>query len=176
MTFLREDLHAIAEPTAVELRDYYQQHRDNYTVPATVSFTHIYYADAAGRARAAQALQKLRAQPAVRTPAMGDRFAAGYDYTAIDAREAERLFGATPFADALFQAPPGRWAGPFESGYGWHLLYVQARQPARQPPLEDVREAVLADYHQDARRRDNAAALAQLRDKYTIVRADGTHD
>ncbi len=35
------------------------------------------------------------------------------------------------FARAFFEVAPGAWTGPIESGYGWHLVWIDALTPAR---------------------------------------------
>ena len=43
-----------------------------------------------------------------------------------------------PFAKALFEQKPGAWTGPIESGYGWHLVYVDSLTPERVPAFDEV--------------------------------------
>ena len=38
------------------------------------------------------------------------------------------------FAKAVFQLKPGVWQGPVQSGYGWHLVFVDAIEPSRVRP------------------------------------------
>jgi hypothetical protein len=47
-----------------------------------------------------------------------------------------------PFADAAFEAPVGSLAGPVETEFGVHVILVEARYPAQQPPEAQRREAV----------------------------------
>ena len=42
------------------------------------------------------------------------------------------------FAKAVFQLKPGAWQGPIQSGYGWHLVFVDAIEPGRVPAFEEV--------------------------------------
>ncbi len=34
------------------------------------------------------------------------------------------------FALAVAKLPPGSWQGPIESGFGWHLVFVDTLVPA----------------------------------------------
>ena len=34
---------------------------------------------------------------------------------------------------------PGAWAGPIESGYGWHVVFVESLTPERIPPMKRSR-------------------------------------
>src|SRR5436309_1161359 len=39
------------------------------------------------------------------------------------------------FALAVPKLPPGSWQGPVESGFGWHLVFVDTLVPGRIPPF-----------------------------------------
>ncbi len=46
------------------------------------------------------------------------------------------------FEDAVFDHKPGDIVGPVESQFGYHVIKVEGYQPARQRPLEEVRDQV----------------------------------
>ena len=171
--FLQQDLAPRQLPSEAELEAFYRQHQDRYLAPARASFSHVYFspdqsAAPSAELRASKVLPTL-SSGTVRAPQLGDRFSDRYDYAALSPADVARLFGESAFANAVFKAPPGRWAGPFPSGLGWHLIYVNAREAARVRPLAEIHAEVLADFQDDARRRNNAEALATLKRKYTIV-------
>lgn len=176
MQFLLQDLHPPAEPTDAQLTAFFNAHKSRYVQPAHVTFSHIYFSSDKGGADAAQkrAAAVLANIPArtMRAPDLGDPFPDLYDFSNYDTEQVLRLFGHTPFADAVFKAPVGKWSGPFRSAYGWHLIYVDARQSEETPPISKVRDAVRTDYLQAAQDRENRAAFADLARQYTIVRED----
>lgn len=173
--FLQQDLPP-ADPTQAQLRAFYQAHRADYASPPRYSFSHLYFSpehggEAAARARAAAALARLNAGAA--PDAVGaDAFPDLNSYAAMGAAETTRIFGASEFTQRLPGAPPGRWAGPYRSAYGWHLVRLEATIPAKVPAFEELRERLRADYFDDAHARAQARAMAQARARYTIVRAD----
>ncbi len=176
MQFLMQDLNAPAEPTDAQLAAYYQGHAARYAAPARTSFSHIFFSsdtagDAAAKARA-QAVLKTLDDRTARAPDRGDPFPDLYDFAAYEPGQVKRVFGRTPFAQAVATTPPGRWAGPFRSGYGWHLLYVTGREAAASPPLASVRDAVRTDFLQDAQDAANKAAFNRLAHGYQVVRLD----
>ena len=73
------------------------------------------------------------------------------------------------FAQAVFKLKPGSWQGPVESGYGWHLVFVDSFAPGRIPAFEeveaDVKTAWLADQREQAWRK----AYEAMRAKYTVL-------
>lgn len=177
MQFLLQDLHPPAEPTDAQLTGFHDAHKSRYVQPAHVTFSHIYFSSDKGGSDAAQkraeaVLAKLPAGT-MRAPDLGDPFPDLYDFSNYDAEQAFRLFGHTPFSDALFKAPVGKWSGPFRSAYGWHLIFVDSRKSEESPPLSKVRESVRTDFLQDAQDKANRAAFADLAKQFTIVREDG---
>lgn len=174
--FLLQNMVAPAEPTDAQLTAYFRANSVNYVAPAVVTFTHIYFSpdrdgEAAARARALKTLATL-STAIRRAPERGDAFADLYDYAGFTHDQAVRLFGNSELAEALFQAPLGRWSGPFRSGYGWHLVLVEARDPAKLAALSRARDTVRADYLAHELDRANAEAFAATKARYTIVRED----
>jgi parvulin-like peptidyl-prolyl isomerase len=73
---------------------------------------------------------------------------------------------------APLHAPLGKWAGPYRSGYGWHLIRVSARAAGELPSLASVRDRVRTDWLADFRERDRDARIARLVAAHQIVRLD----
>lgn len=174
--FLLQNLRAPAEPTDAQLSAYYDAHPAQYVAPPRATFSHIYFAtdrggDTAALARSRAVLANL-APGATRGPDLGDPFPDLSDFSAFEPEQVARLFGRTPFLDAIYSAPAGRWAGPVRSAYGWHLIYVDARSPATQPVLSVIRDRVRADYLQAAQDRSNAAAFDKIARRFTVIRDD----
>lgn len=173
MQFLLEDTHAPAEPTDAQLEDFYSTQRMQYAAPERISFTHIYFTaeqgDARAQARVQSALNILN-KDQHRAPELGDAFPDAYDFSAYEPAQIAHLFGQTEFASAVSRAPIAQWSGPFRSAYGWHLLYIHTREPARDLPLAEVKDRVRADYLAEAQRRTNIAAFNAVAQKYTVTR------
>lgn len=178
MQFLMQDLNAPAEPGDAQLQAYYNARADHYATPARTTFSHIFFSsdnggDTAAKARAEAALRGL-SNAVTRAPERGDPFPDLYDFSAYEPEQIYRLFGHTPFAEAVQTAPAGHWEGPFRSAYGWHLVYVSARQVAGRPPLAEVRDAVRTDYLDAAQEAANNMAFDKLARQYQVVRRDRT--
>jgi parvulin-like peptidyl-prolyl isomerase len=176
MQFLQQDLQPPREPSDQDLRSWYKSHLSQYAIPARVTFTHIFFSpdqggDAVAQARARAVLAGLNGA-VTRAPERGDNFPDLYDYTGFGPSEAARLFGATPLVQALFTAPTGRWVGPCQSGYGWHLLFISGRRQPRIPPLEAVRDQVRADRVAADAAEANRRAFETLKARFVVVRED----
>jgi hypothetical protein len=90
-------------------------------------------------------------------------------YEALPTSEVRRLFGAD-FATALTKLQPGGWVGPVPSGYGAHLVRLEAITPGADQPMAEVREALERDWRQEERRKAREAAYRQWQGRYRIQR------
>jgi hypothetical protein len=174
MEFLFEDVAKLREPTRDELRAWFASNAERFTLPGRVTFRHLYFSpDRRGeRARedAARALARVAGAPmaAPDALALGDRFMFQDDYGDRAPDDVARTFGPR-FARAVFETTPGRWAGPVESGYGWHLVWVDALTPARVPAFEEVEGDARAAWIGEQREQIREEALAAMRARYEIV-------
>ncbi len=174
MEFLFEDVAALRDPTADELRAWFAENAERFTLPARASFRHLYFSpDRRGvRARedAARALARLAGEPAdAPAPAsLADPFMFQDYYGDRSFDEVARTLGPG-FARALLELAPGAWAGPIESGYGWHLVWVDSITPARVPDLEDVEADVRREWIEGQRAEIRERAYQAMRARYQVV-------
>ena len=165
MQFLAEDVAAAREPTTDELRSLVrEEQRQVRAARAALSFRHLYFClDRRGqRARddAAQALAKLAGQPRGRQA----RFVARRPVHVPGLLRRPHVRGARQGVRAARlrrrlsrSSRPGSWQGPIESGYGWHLVFVDRRRSAGphsrlRRGRADVKTAWLADQKERAAR------------------------
>lgn len=172
MEFLMQNLNPPAQPTEAQLQAYYHAHASRYTAPPRVTFSHIYFTEGGGARARAVAVRAALSDKTTRAPDRGDPFPDLYDFSSYEPEQVQRLFGHTEFADAVYSVAPGHWAGPFRSAYGWHLIYVDARQPAAAAPLSVVRDKVTEDYLQNVQHKANADVFAKLAQRFTVIRQD----
>ena len=174
MDFLAEDLSDLREPRREELKEWFAKNAERFTLPGRISFRHLYFSfDKHGKktaAAAAAALKQVAGQPpdsseaaALADPFMfldyyGDR---PFDYIA-------KTFGPK-FARALFELKAGSWQGPIESGYGWHLVFIDFLTPARLPEFEEVETDVKTAWVDEQRAQFKRKAFEAMRAGYEIV-------
>ena len=73
------------------------------------------------------------------------------------------------FARALFELAPGSWSGPIESGYGWHLVWVDSITPVRVTAFEDVETDVRREWIEGQRAEIRQRAFEAMRARYEVV-------
>jgi peptidyl-prolyl cis-trans isomerase C len=173
--FLQQDLGTPKDPSEADLRAFYQSHTKNYEIPERLTFSHVFFSidrdgDKAAKARAERVLAALNQRRVTRAPESGDGFPGAFDYAGATPTQVRRAFGSSTLSEEIFTIVPGHWAGPFRSGFGWHLVYVAVHQPAGVAAYDDAQDAVRRDYLDAERGIRNAAALENLKKHFTIVR------
>jgi hypothetical protein len=173
MEFLAEDVAAAHEPTAAELKAWFDKNSKKFALPSRYSFRHLYFSpDKRGKnaqGDAAKALAKIAGQPEdlKLAASLADPFMF-QDYYGDRAPEAIAKEFGPQFAVSLEKLKPGSWQGPVESGYGWHLVFVDTVIPGRIPAFEeiepDVKTAWLGEQKSEAWRK----AYAEMRAKYSV--------
>jgi hypothetical protein len=159
------------EPSEAELEAWLREHADRWRVEPRVSFQHVYLSrerrGAATQADAARLLGELaagRADPAT----AGDPLLLPAALVDAPLSDVARQFGGD-FAARVGALELGAWNGPVESGYGVHLVRVDAREDGRLPALAEVRDAVLRDWQAAQAEAAREAHYRALRERYTVV-------
>lgn len=174
MEFLEKDNIIIDEPTNEEIEEYFLKNKSKFEKPTNVTFTHIYFSpdvegSDAARTKAIQVLDSLNSNPSIkRAPELGDRFSLLYDYADVDKTQAVSLLGNSEISDSLFTANAETWSGPFRSGYGWHLVYLNGKSKSEIPEFSLIKDKVTESYKSEMLETMNAKAFEELFDKYTI--------
>ncbi len=177
--FLERDLVVIADPSDAALERYYEENRAQFTDPATVTFSHVFFSpDSGGRdaakRRAEAFLGRVQSQRVLGAPDGGDRFPLQRDYAGLNNLDVAQLFGQYPIVDVLFSSPTGQWVGPVESGYGWHVVFISRRKAATLPPFATVKERVKHAYLEVKRREASEKKFEETKLGYAVVRAYGS--
>ena len=174
MQFLSEDVAAAREPTSTELEAWFEQHRDLFAQPPRLSFRHLYFSpDRRGdraRADATLALAKLAGQTedAAIAGTLADPFMFQDYYRDRAPDFLGKEFGPQ-FALAVAKLAPGSWQGPVESGFGWHLVFVDTVIPGRVPPFEEIESDVRIAWLGEQKKNSWESAYREMRAKYTVL-------
>ena len=174
MQFLAEDVAAAREPTTAELKAWYAQNTGKFAMPKRVSFRHLYFSpDRRGtnaRGDAANLLAQLAGQPeAVKLPeSSADPFMFQEYYRDRATDYLGKEFGPR-FALAVEKLPEGSWQGPVESGFGWHLVFVDTAIPGRVPEFEEIEPDVKTAWLAEQKRLAWDKAYQEMRAKYTVL-------
>ncbi len=169
LELLVETQSGAVEPSETELGAFFDAQRDRYREKETFSFRQVYVGAGEteeSKARAALLVDVL--ENGGDASALAAPTGLPLENEALSSTDVIREFGEI-FAAALAQLPVGRWSGPVESGFGQHVVLLQAKEAGRVPELDEVRDEVRRDLDAERAKRASAAYLAVERARYDIV-------
>lgn len=172
--FLLDDTNSMEEPETAALENFYRQHLDQFTRPASYNFSHIYInADKHGKdtlSVAGEWLKQLNTREEILGSDLpqGDSFMPGNRFNGLNGAQIDRTFGQG-FADQLATLPLKQWSGPIESGYGLHLVQLTNLQSVSPRNFDDVLPQVNEAYRLDQQQQLKQNAYQELRSRYQVV-------
>lgn len=161
-------------PTDEELATWYAAHKAEFTKPPRVRFRHLYFSNdkrGQGTRQAAEASLPLvagRAPASLSESDIADPFMFRDNYVDVTPEQMAKEFGG-PFAKALFELQPGDWRGPIESGYGWHLVWIDSYEAPHVPTMEEVRPVVAQAWQGEKYREVKQRAMDEIRSRYEVI-------
>ena len=175
MQFLAEDVAAAREPTTAELKAWFEKNSATFAQPAAAQLpASLLLARPARRPRARRCGEGARE---ARRPARGredrqrrspirscSRTTTAIARPTISARNSDR---SSRWRSA--KLPPGSWQGPIESGFGWHLVFVDTVIPGRVPAFEEVEPDVRTAWLGEQKALAWEKAYKEMRAKYTVL-------
>jgi peptidyl-prolyl cis-trans isomerase C len=174
MDFLAADVAALDEPSDAQLSEWYSKHSERFALPPHASFRHLYFSPdkrggaAQSDATAALAVLAGKSGDSPDGKALADTFMLRNYYGDSTPEQTAKEFGPA-FAEALFGLKPGSWQGPVQSGYGWHLVWIDSIEPGRVPTYEEVKPQVKSTWLDDRYQEVKRSALEEIRSRYTVV-------
>ncbi len=174
-SFLQADMAVPRQPSDSDLQAWFVAHQRQFTVPPRRSFEHRYFAiDERGEVAARSLAEQAAAALASGRPApAGDAFPGPKNVSRLASEDVERLFGGgAEFAGQVFATAPGTWAGPFRSGFGWHVLRVTEAVPAQPRSFDEAKADALAAWQDGDRIARNEETYRRLLARYSVTRAN----
>src|SRR5271163_4986298 len=174
MQFLTQDAATNQDPTHAMLREWYEKHSDQFAFPKRVSFRHLYFSPDHRHGRAPddaeKALSRLANQPenSKLAATLADPFMFQDYYRELAPDAIAKEFGPQ-FAQRIEKLPTGSWQGPVESGFGWHLVFVDAVIPGRVPTFEEVESEVKKAWLDEQAAQAWANTYRDMRAQYTVI-------
>ncbi|MGO6695738.1 peptidyl-prolyl cis-trans isomerase [Rhizobium johnstonii] len=173
MDFLAADLATLDEPNNAQLKEWYSKRSDRFALSPHLSFRHLYFSfDKHGEATretaaAAIALVSGKSEDSPAVASVADPFMFRNYYGDATPEQMAKEFGPD-FARALFDLKPRSWQGPVQSGYGWHLIWVDSIEPGRVPAFEEVAPAVKSAWLDERYAEVKSNALKEMRSRYVV--------
>lgn len=169
LEFLVEDAEASEEPSEKDLSAWLKSHANDYRLPQRIAFRQVLLSSDVRGAGAADEAQDLlvRLKAGGEAEALGDGSMLPRAVPLTTRDGVASLFGEA-FATKVFSESARGWFGPIASPLGQHVVLISAREPGREPALDEVRAKVRSDWIEARRRGAKQAFLAKLRSRYEI--------
>jgi peptidyl-prolyl cis-trans isomerase C len=181
MEFLAEGASIDSNPSPDTLRAWFRVNAQRFSLPPRVSFRHLYFSpDRRGehaREAAVNAMAQFSGKPGdwKDAEAPGDPFMDRDYYGDRSAEDMAKLFGSN-FAREVAGLKTGQWQGPVESGYGWHLVFIDTSVPARVPAFEEIEPEIRAEWVEDQRAKAKRKTYEAMRARYQVVTPEAAKD
>ena len=163
------------KPTQVE--DFYKSNPDKFLQPDRVRASHILIATAENADAATKAQAKAKAEQILKDLKAGKDFAAlarqhsqdpGSAVNGGDLGFFQQGQMVGPFNDAAFSLKPGATSDLVETQFGYHIIRVAEKQPARTVPLEEVRPRIEEFLQHQNRESETESFVKALRAKSKV--------
>lgn len=145
MEFLTDTGAYLQEPSAGELETYLAANEQTYQREAHLAFEQIYLGEHPDAQTITRSLDALHFDPPAEPSTLGEHTLLPAQLRLSGQSAIDGVFGQD-FFDQVAKLAPGVWSGPVTSSYGVHLVRILDGQPARVPPLSEVRDDVLRDW------------------------------
>ena len=151
----RAKVRSTIKPTDAEIRAAYDQRKETFTVPEQVNASHILISVKPDAPPEADAAAKAKAEAlAARAKAPGADFAKLANENTDDP-SGKTTGGKLPpfshgqmvpeFEEAAFSMAPGEIRGPIKTQFGYHIIKVESKTPARTRTLEEARPMIVGE-------------------------------
>jgi hypothetical protein len=139
MEFLADAAAATASPSDDALLDHYAKHQEVFRIDGRIAFSHVFLGPNRNAETTASIQSALIGGADPNT--LGDRILIPPSFPLSPVESIDGTFGVG-FYGAIDQLQGSAWEGPVRSGYGYHLIYVHAREEAYIPALKAVKDKV----------------------------------
>lgn len=173
MDLMSDSVAELTVPSNEQLQDYIDAHPDRFATEPQVSF-HQVFLDPQKRSgviekEAPHLLSLLSGkEDEIDIAGLGDSLMLPESYPLTPISEISHQFGEQ-FSRELLQSRRGQWAGPLQSGYGFHLVLVTDYKERGLPELDEIRRVVEWEFYAARRKEMRSSVYEELREKYIVV-------
>ena len=156
------------EPSDADLQRYLDAHRDEFDIPARLSFEQVYFDPAKDGDSVDAVMARARRSLAagVRADA-GDRTLLPSAMSRVSPGDISTQFGES-FTRALSEIADAAWHGPLISAYGAHLVRITWRGEPTSATLDNARAVVTREWSRAHTVAVNEQFYRELATRYTV--------
>lgn len=150
--------------TDKELKDHYNANKNKFRAPAKIQASHILVET---NSKALQILKKLKAGEDFDVLAKKESIAPNAKESA-DVGWFEKGQMVKPFETAAFAMNVGEISQPVQTQYGYHIIKITEKVPARQKDFAQVKATIREELLREAQNKKLDSMVAKLKEKTTI--------
>ena len=165
ISFLKQETNR-EEPKVNQLIAFYEANSNKYFVPTTYSFTHYYFAQSPDAE--AKALVALKSLNSLDAKIEAEPFFLGKNFSDYSLDQIEQAFGKG-FLNAFENPTLNKWAGPYSSSYGKHLLYINNKKVGYLPKFEAIEVLVRQDFAIQEEEQRLADYIDSVKAEYKVI-------
>ena len=158
----------IPEPTAAQLRAYYEANRERYLTSPSRSFEQVYFSFASKELPTDPQDYIRQLDRTADISKLGEFSLLSNRYSKTSFQTIAGTF-SKPFAQAVFDLPLNQWQGPVESFRGVHYVRVTAEHEPELPPFDQMESYLRTDYLLTKGRESQTDKIEELMKNYQIV-------
>jgi len=161
------DDYATIYPSENQLRNYLSEHPEKFRLDPKISFRHLYFR-LEDKEEAINQLSRLEKGISVDEDYTGGLLLIPSEFENESQREIERLF-SNSFTENVFDLETGKWKGPIESAYGWHLVKVSQLIEGKIPDLNEIWDEVEREWSIERKRQMKEEQYKIMREQYDVI-------
>ena len=158
----------IPEPSAAQLRAFYQADKERYLTSPSRSFEQVYFSFASNELPADPDAYIRQLDKTDDISKLGEFGPLGNRFDKTSFERTAAIFGK-PFAKIVFAQPLNQWHGPVESFRGIHYVRVTGTHEPELPPFEEMESYLRTDYLMIKSRESQQRKIEELMKNYEIV-------
>ena len=162
LEFLAEDI-SDEEVTEKDVEMYYESKLQKYRQPALYSFSHVYFI-----AKGDSELYQRSLASGADWVELGDATLLPRKVIKKDKNQVTAILG-TQFSSELDMLSVGKWIGPIQSAFGYHLVRMDAVKPSNNTPFSAIKRKVLDDLLYDRREASLESYYKKIQSFYKVV-------
>ena len=158
---------ATVYPSEDQLKIYLNKHPEKFQKDPIISFEQKYFAQSKKKEAETQ-LNNLTNNIPLDQSKIGNLALIPSRFENESKFSIDRRLGKE-FSDELFQLETGKWVGPIESAYGWHLIFINHFQAGKMPELSEVWDEVEREWALEQKNIKKEQQYEQMKSNYKIV-------
>ncbi len=175
--FMRENVEAKVKVTDKEVKDYYENHKSEFTRPEQVRARHILIKVSPNADKKALAKAKKKAEEIRAKALKGEDFAKLAEKYSDDPGSRGRggdlgYFQkgrmVPEFEKAAFSLKVGEISKPVRTSFGYHIIKVEGKRPSQQQTFKDVEQRIRQKLTREKQRKIREEIVARLEKKYPV--------